>query len=84
MQRTFSVSITSELKRIGKNEEIKTKTISYKLQFVDIARFIASSLYNLVGNLAEEIHKIKGKYGHDKKKREKCEIKYKDCEGCLE
>ena len=67
MQRTFSVSITSELKRIGKNEEIKTKTISYKLQFVDIARFIASSLYNLVGNLAEEIHKIEGEYGHDKK-----------------
>ena len=29
---------------------------------------MASSLSNLVDNLAEEIHKIKCKYGHDNKK----------------
>ena len=37
---------------------------------------MASSLSNLVNNLAEEIHKIKCKYGHDNKKRETCGIKY--------
>ena len=33
---------------------------------VDSAKFIANSLSNLVNNLAEGIHKIKCKYGHDK------------------
>ena len=36
-------------------------TISYKIKFIDSSRFIASSLSNLVDNLAEEIHKIKCK-----------------------
>ena len=50
-----------------------------------IARnFMASSLSNLVNNLAERIQKNKCKYGHDNKKRETCKIKYKDCECCLE
>ena len=39
---------------------------------------MASSLSNLVNNLAEKIHKIKCKYGDDNK-CEKCGIKYKDC-----
>ena len=34
------------------------------LQFIDSTRFMASSLLNLVNNLAEGIHKIKYKYGH--------------------
>ena len=34
------------------------KTISYRLQFIDGARFMASPLSNLVDNLAEGIHKI--------------------------
>ena len=36
-------------------------TISYKIKFIDSSRFIASSLSNLVDNLAEGIHKIKCK-----------------------
>ena len=39
---------------------------------------MASSLSNLVNNLAEGIHKIKGKYRHDHEKCETYEIKYKN------
>ena len=38
------------------------KLISYKIKFIDSTRFMASSLSNLVDNLAEGIHKIKCKY----------------------
>ena len=44
------------------------------LQFIDSARFIASSISNLVNNLLEGIHKIKCKYRHNK--CETCGIKY--------
>ena len=37
------------------------ETISYKIKFVDSVRFMASSLPNLVDNLAEGIKKIKCK-----------------------
>ena len=33
------------------------------LQFIDNARFMASSLSSLVNNLSGGIHKIEGKYG---------------------
>ena len=56
--------------------------MSYK--FIDNARFKASSLSNLVNNLAEGIHKVKCKYGHDNKQCGTCAIKYKDHESCLE
>ena len=36
-------------------------TISYKIKFIDIARFMATSLSNLVDDLPEGIHKIKCK-----------------------
>ena len=52
---TFSVSIDKKITRIDKNGEKITKTISCRLQFIDSARFIASSLSKLV---AEGIHKI--------------------------
>ena len=54
------------------------------MQFIDRARFIASSLSNLVNNLSEGIHKIKCKFGHGDKKCETCGIKYKYCDCFLE
>ena len=48
-----------------------------KKYFTCYARFMASSLSNLVNNLSEGIHRIKCKYGHDDKKCETCGIKYK-------
>ena len=56
-----------------------TKNVSYRLQFIDSAIFMASLLSNLANNLAEGIHEIKWKYGHDNKKFETCGVKYKDC-----
>ena len=53
-------------------EKKSQKSIPYKLQFIDIARFMARSLSNLVNNLSEGIQKIKCKHGHDDKKCETC------------
>ena len=64
--------------------EEKLQKTSHRLQFIDSARFMASSLSNLVNIAAEGIHKIKCKYGHDDKICETCGIKYKDCECFLE
>ena len=36
-------------------------TLSYKIKFIDSARFMTSSLSNLIDNLAEGFHKIKFK-----------------------
>ena len=60
------------------------KNISYRLQFVEIASFMASSLSNLVNNLSEGIQTIKCKYEHDDKKCETCWIKYLYCDYFLE
>ena len=54
------------------------------MEFIDSARFMTSSLSNLVNNLSEEIHKTKCKYGHDDKKCETCVIKCKYCDCFLE
>ena len=48
-------------------DEKLQKNIFYILQFIDSAKFIATTLSNLFNNLSEEIHKIKCKYGHDNK-----------------
>ena len=60
------------------------KNISYILQFIDSARFIRSSLLNLVNNLSEGLHRIKYKLEHDDKKCETCGIKYTYCKCFLE
>ena len=64
---TFTVPIVKEVTRINKNGEEITKDLSYILQFIDRARFMATSLSNLVNNFSEWIHKIKCKFGHDDK-----------------
>ena len=74
--------IEKEVTRNDKIGEEITKYISYILQFIDSARFIASSLSSLVNNLSEGLHRIKCKSEHDDKKYGTCGIKYKYC-NCL-
>ena len=64
---TFFAPIEKQVIRISKNGEEITKTISYRLKTIDSARFMASSLSNLVSSLSEGIYKIKSKYKHDDK-----------------
>ena len=47
-----------QVTRINRNGEKNTKNISYILQFINSARFMASSLSNLVNNLSERVHRI--------------------------
>ena len=72
---TFTVLIEKEVTRIDKNGEEISKNISYILQSIDSARFMASSFSNLSYNISEGIHRIKCKYGHNDKKCETCGIK---------
>ena len=81
---TFSVPIENKVRIIDKKRQEITKTISCRLQCIDSARFTASLLLNSVNNLAEGIHKVKWKYGHDDKKCEVCRIRYEDCECIIE
>ena len=61
----FTVPIKIEVTRIDKNGEETIKNICYILQFIDSARFMVSSLSNLVNHLSEGIHGIKFKYEHE-------------------
>ena len=67
--------IEKEVTRTDKNGEEITEKISYILQFFDSARFMESSLSNLVNDLFEEICRIKSKFRGDGKKCEICGIK---------
>ena len=62
---------------MDQNGEEITKNICYILQFVDSARFMASSLSNLLNKFSEGIHKIKCIFRHNNQKCETCKIKYK-------
>ena len=59
---TFSVPLEKEVRRIDKKGIEITKTISYRLQFIDSATIMATLLSNLVNNLAEEVHTMKCKF----------------------
>ena len=54
-----------------------SKSIFYKLQFFDSARFMASSLSSIVDNPAKGIPKTKCKYGHDDKKCKTSDVESK-------
>ena len=59
--KTFFVPIEKEITKIDRNGNESIITISYKIKFIDSARFMAASLSDLVDSLTEEIHKIKCK-----------------------
>ena len=59
--KTFSVPIEKEVTNIDKDGNESVVIISYKMKFIESARFMANSLSNFVDNLAEGIHKIKCK-----------------------
>ena len=61
MYKTFSVLIEKEIRKVDKDGNEDIKTIFYRIKFIDSARFMASSLSNLVDNLGDGIHKIEGK-----------------------
>ena len=62
--------------KTNKNRKETTKTMTYKIKFINDVRFITSSLSNLVENFSEGSHKMKCNDIHDNK--------YKDCERYLE
>ena len=56
-------------------EKKSEEKISYRLQFLDIARFMASWLLNLVDNLPEWNHTINWRQRHGDKKLNECNTK---------
>ena len=59
--KTFFVPIKKEIPKIDKDGNASIVTISYKVKFIGSARFMTTSLSNLVDNLAEVVHGIKCK-----------------------
>ena len=57
----FSAPIKKEITKIDKDGNESVDNISYKIKYTDSARFMATSLSNLVDNLAERFHKTKCK-----------------------
>ena len=62
-QTVITVPVEKEVEEIDKNREEITKNISYILQFIDSARFMASSLSYLVNNISKEFLKLIGNMG---------------------
>ena len=57
--KNLSIPIEKEVTKVDKEVNENIITISYKIKLIDSVRFMASSLSNLVDNLAEGIHRIK-------------------------
>ena len=57
--KTFYVPIEKEVTNIDKDGNKSVVTISYKINFTDSARFMATSLSNLVDNFTEVFQRIK-------------------------
>ena len=57
--KTFPVPIKKEITKINKGGNESVVTISYKTKFIDSARFMTTSLSNVVDNLAEGTRVIK-------------------------
>ena len=55
----LSVLIDKEATKNDEDVEKITKHISYKIKFIDAAKFMESLFSNLDNNLTERIHKIK-------------------------
>ena len=53
------VPIKKEVQKIDEDSNASVETISSKRKHIDSARFVASSLSNLVDNFEEGIHKSK-------------------------
>ena len=60
--KAFFIPIEKEIIKVDKEGNENIITTSYKIKFIDSAKFITSSLWNLFDNLAEGMHKIKCKY----------------------
>ena len=59
VRKFFRSNRKKKLQKIDKDGKESVINISYKIKFIDSARFIVTSLSNLVDNLAKGNHKIK-------------------------
>ena len=55
---TFSVPVEKDVTRIDKNGKEIIKTISYRLQFIDKARFMARSLSSIFNIFLKKLNKL--------------------------
>ena len=56
--KLFPFQRKREVTKIDKDGNKIVLTISYKIEFINSARFMAISLSNMIDNLSEKIHKI--------------------------
>ena len=59
--KKISDLIERKIKKVNKDSNEHIITISFKIKFIDSARFMERSLTNLVDNFAEEIDEFKCK-----------------------
>ena len=57
--QNFCGSNRKKIRKFDEDSNKSVETIYYKIKFINSERFMASSLSNLVDNLAKRIHKIR-------------------------